>query len=184
MDSISPTAFANAATGDVLGVNPAINELKTEDFFQLLINQLSQQDPFEPVKNQDLLNQIGSIRDMEANAKMNETLERLASQGEDTAKVNLLLNETLTSLGLQSDMATGASLIGRHVTATAYATDEAGNAVATTVSGKVVGVKLVDGKVRLELDTPDKDLVALSDITKVSMTAIGDDTDAPMSTNG
>jgi len=119
---------------------------------------------------------------MEANAKMNETLKELASQGEDAATVNLLLNETLTSLGLQSDMATGAALIGRHVTATVYAVDDEGNAVATTVSGKVVGVKLVDGQVRLELDTPDEDLVALPDITEVSMTAVAgdgaDETDA------
>jgi len=177
MGSISPVDFANASTGDVLGATPAINELQTEDFFQLLISELSQQDPFEPVKNQDLLNQISSIRDMEANAKMTETLEKLVSQGEDAAAVNFLLNETLTSLGLQSDMATGAGLIGRYVTATAYSADDAGNVTATTVSGKVVGVRLVDGQVRLELDTPDQDLVALPDITEVSMTAIADDAD-------
>ncbi|NLF31945.1 MAG: hypothetical protein GX591_13785 [Planctomycetes bacterium] len=184
MGSISATAFANASVGDVLGAKTSMNELQTEDFFKLLVTELSQQDPFEPVKNQDLLNQIGSIRDMEANAKMNQTLEKLVTQGEEAAAVNFLLNETLTSLGLQSDMATGAGLIGRYVTATVYSTDDAGKVTATTITGKVVGVRLVEGQVRLELDTPEKDLVALPDITEVSLNATGDEADDGQTTNG
>lgn len=170
--SIDPSAVRNASVGDVLGNDPTMNQLQTEDFFKLLISELTQQDPFEPVKNQDLLNQISAIRNMEMNLTLNGTLEALASQGKDTAAANFMLTQTLATLALQSNMATGASLIGKKITAKVLPDDVSVNdpdaaSQMTDVTGIVVGVKMIDGDVKLELDSGDE--VFLMDVSEVTM---------------
>ncbi len=55
-------------------------DLTSEDYFQLLLTQLTNQDPFEPTTNEELLKQISSIRDIEASTSLTSTLERLSSQ--------------------------------------------------------------------------------------------------------
>jgi len=172
--SVDPTAFQNASVGTVLGEDPDLNELKTEDFFKLLITQLTQQDPFEPVKNQDLLNQVSSIRDMEMNTNLNATLEKLAAQGEENTAASFLLTQTLQALAMQSDMATGASLIGKQITALVLPAGASPNdptVEAAEVTGVVLSVKLVDGDVKLELDSGDE--VFLMDVSEVTMPSDG-----------
>ena len=101
-----------------------LNELSTNDFLKLLITELTQQDPFEPMKNADLLNQISSIRELEMNTKLNDTLESLVLQG---------------SLG------SAAGMIGKMINGMTASKD--------TVEGTVTGVRVISGEVMLQLDT-------------------------------
>ena len=70
-------------------------DLRSEDFFQLLITQLTNQDPFEPTENEDLLRQISSIRDIELSTVLTNSLHLLTGQ---------------------QRFSSASSLIGRHVT--------------------------------------------------------------------
>ena len=92
------------------------------DFLQLLISELSNQDPFEPMKNQELLNQISSIRQLEMNTQLNDTLQ---------------------SLALQGNLGSAAGLIGNTITGL--------NTARYMVSGSVAGVMVRDGEIVLEL---------------------------------
>ena len=47
--------------------------LNTEDFLKIMITELTNQDPFEPMKNQDLLAQIASIQQLESSQNMTNT---------------------------------------------------------------------------------------------------------------
>jgi flagellar basal-body rod modification protein FlgD len=168
--SIDPSVAANASVGTVLGRDPGLNELKSEDFLRLLVAQLTQQDPFEPVQNQDLLNQVSAIRNMEMNTTLNTTLQTLAEQGEGTAMANFMLTQTLQTLALQSDMGTGANLIGKKVTAMMLPAETSADDVDAEpeeVTGIVVGVRLVDGDVKLDLDTGKS--VFLMDVSQVTL---------------
>ncbi len=161
---------AGGQVGDIVRGDASLNNLESADFFKLLITELGQQDPFEPMKNQDLLNQISSIRSMEESTKLTDTLGKLVTQGEDQAMTNFMLNQTLQGLALQSDMATGANLIGKEVTAKtrpagADVTDPDVQWIET--KGVVTGVRLVEGEVTLELDTGED--VNLMDIAYVGV---------------
>jgi flagellar basal-body rod modification protein FlgD len=114
----SATSASQSATS---GKN--IDELGSQDFLQLLISELSNQDPFEPMKNQDLMNEIGSIRNLQMNTSLNQTLQGLVLQG---------------------NLGAAANLIGKTVSAT--------DAGGKPVTGTVAGVQISDNQVQLALD--------------------------------
>jgi len=76
VESVSSTT---GAAGALAGDDPT-QGLGGDDFFQLLIAQLINQDPLEPTSNQDLLNQISSIRDIELSTNLSGSLQTLAGQ--------------------------------------------------------------------------------------------------------
>ena len=122
-------AITSMTTQGAANVTGAADALTGEDFFKLLIAQLSNQDPLEPTSNQELLQQISSIRDIE---------------------LSTTLTESLKSLTHQQRYASAAGLIGNYVTGRADADDQ----TALRPEGVVVGVRfLPDGRALLQLDS-------------------------------
>ncbi|QDT65644.1 flagellar hook assembly protein FlgD [Calycomorphotria hydatis] len=97
--------------------------LTSEDFLELLIAQLQNQDPSEPVSNEELLNQLSTMRNLEADLEMTDALKAITND-------QLLSN--------------AASFIGK----TVAGTDIAGNAV----NGVVEKAFLTDGEAYLQVD--------------------------------
>lgn len=74
------TAIAPSQT---VGATPSARSaggLSGDDFFKLLIAQLTNQDPLEPTSNQELLQQISSIRDIELSGTIADSLKSLTEQ--------------------------------------------------------------------------------------------------------
>ncbi|UCF32858.1 MAG: hypothetical protein JSV78_11050 [Phycisphaerales bacterium] len=67
-----------------------MSALASDDFFKLLIAQLSSQDPLEPMTNEDLMRQMSSIRDIELNTALTETLQTLTGQQHFAAASSLI----------------------------------------------------------------------------------------------
>lgn len=109
-----------SANQPVTQIHPAttrgFSDLDSEDFFGLLIAQLQNQDPLKPTDNQQLLQQMSSIRQMEQNTT---------------------LNNTLTALAGEQRFGATAGLIGHFVSGTV--TDSGGNSI--EVNGVVTGVQ-------------------------------------------
>ncbi len=119
ISSIAPTT--TPASGNV--TNSAA-DLSSEDFFKLLITQLTNQDPLEPMENEDLLRQISSIREIEMSTTLTNTLQLLTGQ---------------------QRFASASSLIGKHVTSVPGRDD-------VVLSGTVVGIRFEeDGRPVLQL---------------------------------
>ncbi len=137
------TAISSSAqTGASVGSRTA-QALSGEDFFQLLITQLSNQDPLEPTSNEELLNQIASIRDIELSSALAESLQSLTDQ---------------------QRYGSAATLLGRYVTGAPDPEDPA-----STVEGVVVGVRYTDeGQPILQLDGGQE--LALDDVDSVTTT--------------
>ncbi len=93
------------------------NTLKTEDFVRLLVTQLQNQNPLDPLKDNELLQQVSSINSLSANQSLVDTLQ---------------------SFGLNQSVGAASNLIGRDVTA------KIGK---STVTGTVDKVVVEDGKV-------------------------------------
>jgi len=121
---------------------PGFEGLDSDDFLKLLVAQLSYQDPLEPTSNEEIVNQISSIRDIEASTTLTRTLESLAdNQGFGSA----------------------AALIGQYVSGTTTAND--GSTVSS--SGIVVGLRIdSDGTIVLLLDTDEE--IKLSNVKHVT----------------
>ena len=122
MDSISATTPVSLTTDT--SATSSLAELRSEDFFELLITQLTNQDPLEPTDNEDLLNQISSIRDIELSTTLTDSLKMLTGQ---------------------QRFASASSLIGRFVTGNS-------GAEGSVMRGVVVGVRFeADGQPLLQL---------------------------------
>lgn len=101
-----------------------VSDMTAEQFLKLLVTQLQNQDPFEPVKNQDLLEQVSAVRQLQS---------------------NMDLSTVLSGLSLQQQIGSASAIIGKTVTGK--------NANLEDVSGVVTSVAVESDKVYLELDT-------------------------------
>lgn len=103
------------------------NDMSSESFFQLLITELQSQDPLNPTDNQQLLQQLSTIRSMEQTVTLNKTLQTLAAE---------------------QRFGSTASLIGHYVAGTVTDT----NGLGYEIKGLVIGVRFdKTGEAILEL---------------------------------
>lgn len=114
-----------AATAPAEGGN-AFGELSSTDFVRILVEELSNQDPFEPNDSAAILEQLSSLRSIESDISLQGQLENLV---------------------LQNSIGQAGSLIGREV--------EGLNLDNDIVSGTVTSVRVVDGATEVQLDTGD-----------------------------
>ena len=105
------TAAANQA------LRETNSELGKEAFLKILIAQLSNQDPLDPLKDKDFIAQMAQFSTLEQMTNMNTTMESLTTMNR-TAAIGLMGHEVIY-----------------------------GGADGGLVSGKVVGVRFDDGKV-------------------------------------
>jgi len=122
MELTTLTAAPTTAAASPAGPN-SFADLRSEDFFKLLLTQLRHQDPLEPTGNEELLRQISSIRDIELSTTLSESLRVLTGQ---------------------QRFASASSLIGQYVLGVP---DENG----AIASGLVAGVRFDDGRPILQL---------------------------------
>jgi flagellar basal-body rod modification protein FlgD len=118
--------------------------LKSQDFFKILVTELQQQDPFEPAKTADMINEVSQIRSIDLSTR---------------------LTDTLSNISQQQHTAGASELIGKHVTANVKNND----GTQSEITGLVTAVRFAsDGSVVLELDTGQT--VLASDVTRITAT--------------
>lgn len=111
MDPINLTTPTSLAGG--VQASNSMADLSSGDFLELLVTQLTNQDPLEPTGNEELLRQISSIREIE---------------------LSTTLTDSLRSLTGQQRFASASTLIGQHVTSEPQADG-------TVHQGVVIGIR-------------------------------------------
>jgi len=106
------------------GTNKALSGLNLDEFLKVMITELQNQDPLNPMDNAQILQQISQMREIQASDDMRKTLE------------SVLLGQTLSS---------ASSMIDRHISALS----ETGN----EVDGRVERVTIEAGKPLLHVGT-------------------------------
>lgn len=105
--------------------------LDSEDFLKIMITELTHQDPMEPMKNQDLLNQMTAIQQLQSSQEMSQSFETLMDRYD--------------GLLMRQELSTASTMIGELVS---------GNtANGEFAVGKVATVRLDGDDIMLELDT-------------------------------
>jgi len=81
----------NSATSDQpFGVASALNQVDLDDFLKLMIAELQNQDPLNPLDNADLLAQISQIREVGATEQLTETLNAVLLGQNISSATNLI----------------------------------------------------------------------------------------------
>lgn len=99
LSSISP----NPTVGQSSSANglPSSNDLDRDAFMQLLVSQLENQDPMEPVKNEDFVAQLATFSSLEQLESMNSGINGLLFMSQADSMV--------------SQLAEGSALIGKEI---------------------------------------------------------------------
>lgn len=114
--SITNNAATNLATGTDAFTSAASQTLSEQDFLNLLVTQMTSQDPMNPMTNQDMLSQMVQFSTLQGNTTMQSTLAGMQSgQALSEAnsllgrQVNLQVDKSTTAQGVVSgvDMSTG-----------------------------------------------------------------------------
>ncbi len=69
------------------------SSLKSEDFIRIMFTQLANQDPFQPSDSSALLDQMNSIRSIEASIDLMERLDTLVFENKLSSASNLIGKE-------------------------------------------------------------------------------------------
>ncbi len=94
-NAINGVTSANSGSSSSAG----LNRMTSEDFYNLLVTELQQQDPLEPTKTSDMIGQVSQIRSIEQSAQLTQTLQQLVQQ-QRTAGAGDLLGKYVEGVGL------------------------------------------------------------------------------------
>jgi len=142
-----------ARRGQSLGTQ----DLGRDEFLNLFVAQLENQDPLDPVKNEDFVAQLAQISSVEQLESLN-----------DNVVASIALNQ---NNALLSQLTSSSSLLGKEVT---YINQTTGN----EQRGFVDGVKIQNGVAVLNINGQDVPLGTVSEIlgdSSTSADAEGDD---------
>ena len=114
---------ANAAAGSSATPN-GFSDLSSDEFIRIMLAELENQDPLDPNDSQALMEQISSLRNIESQISLQESLE---------------------SLVLQNQISVASGMIGKIV--------EGLDANNDAITGQVTSIRVIDGDATLELNT-------------------------------
>jgi len=105
MESSGVQSSSQASAANPTG-HDAFKDLDLNTFIKLLIAELQNQDPLNPMDNNQLLQQVSQIREIESNTRLTDTLSSVLL-GQNLSTASSLINRTITGLTQDSDKITG-----------------------------------------------------------------------------
>src|ERR1700710_957106 len=88
--AILPTTNSSTSNQSTASSVGGINDIDMNTFLKLMITELQQQDPLNPMDNKDMLNQIAQIRAVGASDQLTKTLNSVLLGQNITSATNLL----------------------------------------------------------------------------------------------
>ena len=109
MASLTSITGAPATTPSSAASNKNVHNLKDLDinqFLQLMVSELTNQDPLNPMDNTQLVQQLGELRSIAASDQLSTTLQSLQTQ-QSLTTASSLIGKTVTALGSDGSDVTG-----------------------------------------------------------------------------
>ena len=100
------TQISNVSNASSTGNVSAISEFDATDFLNLMIAELQNQDPLNPMENDELMAQIGQIREIEASDQLTQTLEAVLL-GQNISSATNLIGADVRALNQTGDWVEG-----------------------------------------------------------------------------
>jgi len=95
-----------SSSGGTFGKTTSLNEVTVDDFLKLMIAELQNQDPLNPLDNDELIAQFSQIRSVGATEKLTSTLESVLL-GQNIASATNLIGAEIDGLSDDGDTVTG-----------------------------------------------------------------------------
>ncbi len=105
MTQISNTGAAVSATSSSSTAS-ALSNVDVDQFLQLMIAELQNQDPLSPVENSEMLQQISQIREIGASESLAETLSAVLA-GQNVATASALIGKEVSALSDDAENISG-----------------------------------------------------------------------------
>ncbi len=106
MESTTISGIQSQQSTEVPGASGGLADLDLDAFLSLLITELQNQDPLNPMENTEILQQVSQIREIQTNMSMTETFESV-TLAQNTATAARLLGQTVKALDDQAEEVTG-----------------------------------------------------------------------------
>lgn len=100
--SVGTPASTTFVTRDQVG----FAGLDSQAFLTLLITELKSQDPLDPMRNEEMLNQLSMMRNLQSNIELGETLKSI-TQGQQLTTAAALIGRSVSALASGSQEVTG-----------------------------------------------------------------------------
>ena len=95
--AITSVSSANSPTSDTTKKPKDLKDLDINQFLQLMISELTNQDPLNPMDNTQLVQQIGAIREIAATDKLSSSLD-LVQSGQSLTTASSLIGKKVKAL--------------------------------------------------------------------------------------
>jgi flagellar basal-body rod modification protein FlgD len=105
MTNFSPINNLATATPDKKKPHD-LKDLDINQFLQIMITELTNQDPLNPMDNTQLVQQISTIREISATSQLSDTLNAVQS-GQSLTTASSLIGKTVTALSDDGQNVTG-----------------------------------------------------------------------------
>jgi len=102
--NVSGISGGSSATGRV--ANESLKSLNMDDFLQLMISELQNQDPLNPMDNTQMLQQVSQIREIAASESLSETLQAVLF-GQNVTNATSLIGKQVKALNAEGEFITG-----------------------------------------------------------------------------
>mgnify|MGYP001826407713 CR=1 FL=1 len=112
------------------------NDIDIDSFLKLLISELQNQDPLDPMDNSEMVQQIGQIREIGATDELTKTLGKLSSS-QELVTASSLIGQTVR--GLADDASAVDGVVDRITVDTSTENDS--RTVKVHVGGKTMDIK-------------------------------------------
>ena len=96
----------NGSSANPVSTTNAFNKLSSEDFVQIMLSELANQDPLAPNDSKAILEQISSIRSIESDLSLKGALEGLVQQSQFSSAGGLI------GKGVMGKLSDGATVEG------------------------------------------------------------------------
>ncbi len=109
MASLTSITGAPTSTPSSSASNKNVHNLKDLDinqFLQLMVSELTNQDPLNPMDNTQLVQQLGELRSIAASDQLSTTLQSLQTQ-QSLTTASSLIGKTVNALGSDGSNVTG-----------------------------------------------------------------------------
>ena len=95
MQAINPVSLAALGTSTPAAREPTT--LNQQDFFKIMIAELTHQDPLEPMENSDFLQQVAQMQSLETMTRLSEGIEALLL-GQQVSSAGALIGKVATGV--------------------------------------------------------------------------------------
>jgi len=153
--SVDITSLLNSTSTTSVTEVDTSTEMTSDDFYELLVAEVTNQDPMDPVSNQDLVLQLMQLGNTSSLSDVSESLQELS---DSTTEMYEEYENLLSSLSTYSSLGSASAMIGKTIT---YTDDESGE----ELSGTVSQVNVKDGSTYLSVGSDDVLLTAVTSIS-------------------